>query len=82
MCRFLYYDEIPKIDSLALPLLIAADKYMINDLANKCEKFLMLNITIGNFHEALVTADQLNKNKLREATIDSSLQTVNRFSHL
>ncbi|KAG5670692.1 hypothetical protein PVAND_000939 [Polypedilum vanderplanki] len=70
MCRFLYYDEIPKIDSLALPLLIAADKYMINDLANKCEKFLMLNITIGNFHEVLVTADQLNKNKLREATID------------
>ncbi|KAG5671289.1 hypothetical protein PVAND_001494 [Polypedilum vanderplanki] len=70
MCRFLYYDEIPKIQTLALPLMIAADKYMIDDLANKCENFLLKNITIENFHDVLVIADQLDKNILREAAID------------
>jgi speckle-type POZ protein len=70
MCRFLYCDEVPKMESLALELMVAADKYIIEDLAAKCEKFLMKNITIENFHDVLVTANQLSKDKLREAAID------------
>ncbi|KAG5671288.1 hypothetical protein PVAND_001493 [Polypedilum vanderplanki] len=70
MCRYLYYDEIPKIQTLALLLLIAADKYMVEDLADKCEKFLLKNVNSVNFHDILITADRLNKNALREAAID------------
>jgi hypothetical protein len=70
MCRYLYYDEVPKMKSLALELMVAADKYMVEDLAAKCEKFLMDNITIENFHDVLVTADMLSKDNLREAAID------------
>ncbi|KAG5670898.1 hypothetical protein PVAND_001129 [Polypedilum vanderplanki] len=70
MCRYLYYDEIPKIKSLALPLLVAASKYLIDDLVEECEDFLMTNITLDNYHEVIVIADQLNKEKLREAAID------------
>jgi speckle-type POZ protein len=70
MCRFLYYDEVPKMKSLALELMVAADKYMVEDLAAKCEKFLMDNITVENFHDVLVTANRLSKDKLREAAID------------
>jgi speckle-type POZ protein len=70
MCRFLYYDEIPKLQTLALKLLIAADKYMISDLAAKCCQYLMTNITANNFLDILTFADKLNKQALREATID------------
>jgi speckle-type POZ protein len=70
MCRFLYYDEIPKIQTLALELLVAADKYMVSDLAVKCCQYLMVNITTENFLNILTTAYQLNKEALREAAID------------
>jgi speckle-type POZ protein len=70
MCRFLYCDEVPKMESLALELMVAADKYMIDDLTAKCEKFLMGNTNKSNFLDVLVTADRLNKDQLRETAID------------
>jgi speckle-type POZ protein len=70
MCRFLYYDEIPKLQTLAIELLVAADEYMISDLAARCCQFLTFNITTENFLNVLTTADKLNKENLREAAID------------
>jgi speckle-type POZ protein len=70
MCRFLCCDEVPKMESLALELMVAAEKYKIGDLAAKCEEFLMHNITMENFRGVLVTADRLNKSELRTAAIE------------
>ncbi|KAG5681558.1 putative RCC1 and BTB domain-containing protein 2 [Polypedilum vanderplanki] len=70
MCRYLYYDEIPKIKILALPLLVAAGKYSIDDLAEKCEKYLMTNITFENYYDVLTTAYELQKEDLRKVAAD------------
>lgn len=69
MLRYMYTDEIPKIKEMACKLLIAANKYDLQGLANDCEDYLIKNLTVENFVEALVIADSLELHQLKSAAI-------------
>jgi speckle-type POZ protein len=68
--RFLYYDEAPLIEEMALDLLVAADKYNIQALHNKCVNFLWQNVDMENFSQILVIADRLSIESLKDETIE------------
>jgi hypothetical protein len=70
MVRYLYCDKVPKITELAADLMIAADKYDVPDLKEKCAFHLTTKITIENFAESLIAADQVQHGKLKKAAIN------------
>jgi speckle-type POZ protein len=70
MIRYLYCDEVPKIEEMALELLVAADKYNIQGLYKKCVLYLWENVKAENYSQILVTADQLQIGCLKEVAID------------
>jgi speckle-type POZ protein len=70
MLRYLYWGEISNIKEMALDLLVAADKYNIQDLVDKCLVYLMSNINLENHGQILIIADKLNLKCLKEAAID------------
>jgi hypothetical protein len=69
MIRYMYCDEIPKLNEMALNLLIAGNKYDLPGLVAETENYLKFNITIANFASILITADKLNVIGLKDAAI-------------
>jgi hypothetical protein len=70
LVRYLYCDKIPKIAELAPDLMMAADKYDVPSLKEKCAVHLTTEITIENFAETLIAADQMQHEKLKKAAIN------------
>lgn len=58
----------------AYQLYVAADKYQILSLKNKCSTFLLTNLTINNVCEVLVLADMHQDNDLKDSVQDYILQ--------
>lgn len=59
MVRYLYYDEVKRMDELALDLLVAADKYDIPKLLHECKTYLKTNVRRENFGKILITIDKI-----------------------
>lgn len=70
MIRFLYYDEIPRMNELAVKLLIASNRYEIPKLESECKDYLMENVSIENFAEVLVASNMLGIADLKDTAID------------
>lgn len=65
MLRFLYCNEIPKIEEMALDLIVAADKYNIRDLVNECaSNFTLSSINEQNCERIKTIGEQLKLGNL------------------
>ena len=70
LLAFIYTDEAPNLEMLAKELLLAADKYDIQELVFVCMKYLQTALTLSNVVEVLVLAEKLpSDNSLRNACI-------------
>ncbi|XP_055952006.1 speckle-type POZ protein-like [Argiope bruennichi] len=64
----IYTNTLPRLTKkIALDLFIAADKYEIIDLRDKCSDFLKSNLTVRNCCSILATADRHHEQNLRMA---------------
>lgn len=70
MIRYMYTDEIPKIKEMACQLLLAANKYDLQGLANECGNYLIKNVAVESFADVLIIANNLNILPLKDAAID------------
>jgi speckle-type POZ protein len=68
LLRFIYTGRLSlkTMETMAVALFIAADKYLLDQLTNKCELFLLYKMTPVNCLELLLHADLLNFAKLKE----------------
>ena len=57
MLRFIYTDRVEKMDAMAKELLIAADKYLVDNLKAECQWALQRKLTVQNCCELLAFAD-------------------------
>lgn len=70
MIRYLYCDEAPQLEEMALDLLTVANKYDIPGLEAECVEHLTDNVATESFAEILMIADQLNIQSLKDAAIN------------
>jgi speckle-type POZ protein len=56
LVHFVYGKKIDKWDGLALPLIIAADKYNILDLKDVCDHQLVSDLNLENVLEVLIAS--------------------------
>ena len=61
---YLYYAKVKDTKLVNTGLLMAADKYMVNDLLDLCVKYLKSNISLENVLDILVTAELTNQKVL------------------
>ena len=57
LLRYMYTEQIPKLDVLAFELLAAAEKYQLADLKERCERQLASITTLDNAVDLLILAD-------------------------
>ncbi|CAO4361787.1 Protein CBR-MEL-26 [Caenorhabditis briggsae] len=70
MVYYIYCGRCQKdITDMATALLIAADKYRIDELKNHCEKYLVENITVENACSLLIIGDIYTAAKLRRRAV-------------
>ena len=60
LLRYIYNAEIHNMSEIASELLVAADKYLLEDLKLKCERFLIANITVEKANDLLQIAKKHN----------------------
>jgi len=69
LLTFIYTDTAPNVDTLALELLEAAEKYNILRLKAVCEAELAKRLDIDNVIDRLIQADMYGASQLREAAL-------------
>ncbi|XP_014227698.1 speckle-type POZ protein A-like [Trichogramma pretiosum] len=81
MLRYVYTGiiENDKI-SFIIELLMAADKYAIDDLKNKCEMTLSSNLSSENVVDILKVADKCSMKKLKKTAVNFVKMHINQFS--
>jgi len=67
--RFIYTQNVCCIDTLALDILYAAEKYGLDELKNLCLTKMTDNISIDNALEYFFLADRYNNNDLLQSSI-------------
>ena len=65
MLRFIYMGEVEDIKKMASELFIVADKYDIQGLKSKCEKYIADNIAIENVMQIFELAVKYNAKQLK-----------------
>ena len=71
LLKFLYTGKVAQLNRDRCPqLLMAADKYQLNDLKTICGQYLYSNLNNDNAIQALVLADALNDHKLKSRSLD------------
>ncbi|KAI6178578.1 hypothetical protein M3Y98_00515900 [Aphelenchoides besseyi] len=74
MMHFLYAGRCsPDMPEMASELLIAADKYRLEDLKSDCEKILIQNLTLAESCNVLILADTFNAEKLKQRALQMIL---------
>lgn len=76
MIRFMYTDALPKdLDWNEISkLYVAADKYKLKSLRDRCAAFLKSGVCVSNVCEILVLADSHNDVDLKSAILDFIMQ--------
>ncbi|CAB3408170.1 unnamed protein product [Caenorhabditis bovis] len=73
MIYYIYCGKCQKdISDIATDLLIAADKYRLEELKTHCEKFLVENLTIENACTLLILGDLYMASRLRQRAVQST----------
>lgn len=67
--RFIYAGKVNAIESIAEDLLVAADKYLVQDLKTMCETDLCLNISVDNVLQYISLASMNNATELKSQAI-------------
>ena len=68
--HFLYTNELMPKDNLVQEILIAADRYEIDDLIRRCEDFLIEKLTVENVISLLQFSDDHNAARLMKVCFD------------
>jgi speckle-type POZ protein len=69
LIRFVYCGKVSNLETVALDLLAAADKYGFLDLKKICEEYLMENFQVDNSLEILIIADLHDCPKLKSDVV-------------
>ncbi|XP_073823393.1 protein roadkill-like [Musca autumnalis] len=69
MLTFIYTNEAPNIEDMAMELFVAADKYSLKKLKTKCELLLNRQMTCDTALTTLILADRHNSDVLKLRTI-------------
>ncbi|XP_031785759.1 speckle-type POZ protein B [Nasonia vitripennis] len=69
LLRYMYVGEVEDIQAIAVELLVAADKYAIDELKLKCGQSLIDNLSIDSAVESLVITDRYNMNLFKATVI-------------
>ncbi|XP_065203934.1 speckle-type POZ protein B-like [Planococcus citri] len=71
MLKFIYTGKCENLDELAEDLLIAADRFDMNDLKRICvESIYKKSLSVDNALKILILADRYDANKLKSMVID------------
>ncbi|EDW11748.2 protein roadkill [Drosophila mojavensis] len=70
LLRFIYTDQTPNLDNLAMQLLQAADKFKLAKLKALCEKSLFTQLCLDNAAETLILSDLFNALQLKARAIE------------
>ena len=76
LIRFLYTDEVQRMDDVAHELLQLADYYLIPDLVQKCADFLILNLNAHNVVKVIDYANRAGLQELEHAAVRSFIKHV------
>lgn len=69
--RFMYYNEVEKLDEIAHELVYAAEKYQLEDLKKMCLDKIIASLNTGNVLQSLIVADRVsNTARLFDNCID------------
>ncbi|KAL7293601.1 hypothetical protein TKK_0012688 [Trichogramma kaykai] len=81
LLRYIYTGGVETCEvSLVIDLLVAADKYEIEYLKNKCEMILSLNLSSENVVNVLKVADKCNMEKLKKTAVNFVRKHMNQSS--
>ena len=75
MLRFIYTDRVEKMDAMAKELLIAADKYLVDNLKAECQWALQRKLTVQHCCEQLAFADSYLAPKLKDYAMELNWKT-------
>ena len=64
---YLYHENVLDYEMINTDLLLAADKYIVKSLLDKCARYFELNLSLENALDVLVTAEITNQKDLFEA---------------
>ena len=67
--RYIYTQKVGDIETIIEGLLIAADKYLLNELKFLCESKLIDSLSYDNVFTHMVTAEKFNLNDLKKETV-------------
>ncbi|XP_014233849.1 speckle-type POZ protein B-like [Trichogramma pretiosum] len=71
MLRYVYTDVIENLEvSITIDLLVAADKYQLEDMKNKCELILSSKVSPENAIDILQVADKYSMKNLKKKAVD------------
>lgn len=82
LLRFVYTGEVENIEDVAVDLIMAADKYQIDDLMAHCVKILSKKLAADNVVDLLLLADKLTNDELYQSCVDMIFVWVSRFMFL
>jgi len=77
LLEYLYCGKIPKDENLAIGLFEVSEMYLLPDLRNKCEYFLIQSLSLENTTEIILLAQKYGADKLKIA----GLQFLNVNRH-
>jgi len=69
MLAYIYTGFAPNVEAIAEDLLIAANKYALEELKTDCVRVLESNLSVDNVLEMLVLGDQHEAGKLKDAAV-------------
>ena len=79
MLRYIYVGKVENIKTVASDLLIAADKYDIQDLKSKCENCIGNNISVENAVQIFDLADRYNASRLKNRVMSFMKSNIDRI---
>jgi len=79
LLEYLYCGEVPDDEKIVTELLKASETYQLEDLQNKCEDFLVLNLTIDNVTTLAPLAKKYKAQKLKNAALRFIKANENKF---
>ncbi|XP_078150211.1 BTB/POZ and MATH domain-containing protein 1-like [Carex rostrata] len=96
LLNFIYTDSVPEIDTaadgepmersdsvkLTQHLLVAADRFLVDDLYNFAEERLCERISADTVETTFALAEQYNLHRLKAACIKSGVMPINLFSKM
>lgn len=70
LLRYMYTGSVNNLKSLAQGVLVAANKYQMEDLKLICEKFISKGLTVQNALDILHLSDKCEANLLKESSFN------------